>query len=297
MSPRIPTTSIVSCMVLLLVGRAISQSCWYPDGLTQAQADVPCDPDAATSACCGPNGFCLSNGLCLVNGAVSRGSCTDKNWGQGCAQICADGKSRPRSNHGRSGLLTSAPVATDVGVVLQPCNPAQNTFVCNLFNQSCDSSSFTMEGANTIVLRPDQVENGSLQQRRINPTSTFVASSSNASNASSTGFSTVDVIGIAVGIGVPLLAALSATTFIAISQRRRIRALKAEPKLSKDDSEFINSAYAHSVPLHAPSPAYGGFEYNPLTNFRPQGHFHEVMVNELDGTAEPRELGTAKPRN
>ena len=194
-------------------------------------------------------------------------------------------------------MANKTPVATDTGVVVQPCDPSQNTFVCNLFNQSCGNSSFTMEGVNTIVLRPDQVANGNAQQRRINPTSTFVASSSNASSGSTNGFSTVDMIGAGVGIGVPLLAALAATTFIAISQRKRIKALKAEPKFPKDDSGFASPAYPHSVPLHAPAPAYGGFEYHPITSFRPQGHFQEVIVNELDGRAEPRELGgSAKPR-
>lgn len=77
---------------LSLVGRATSQSCWFPDGVTQAQSDVACDSNAETSACCGPNSFCLSNGLCYIDGAVSRGSCTDKNWGPGCSEFCADGK-------------------------------------------------------------------------------------------------------------------------------------------------------------------------------------------------------------
>lgn len=83
----------IGYLLLLLAGRSVSQSCWYPDHQTQAQADVPCDPNADVSACCGPNAFCLSNGLCYIDGTVSRGSCTDKNWGPECANVCTDGKS------------------------------------------------------------------------------------------------------------------------------------------------------------------------------------------------------------
>jgi hypothetical protein len=189
-------------------------------------------------------------------------------------------------------------VNTDAGIVLQPCNPEENTFVCNLFNDTCDSSYFTLGGSNTIVLRPNQVEDGNSQLRRINPTSTFAAQSSEPV-ASSDSFSTVDMIGVGVGIGVPLLAALAATIFIAVSQRKKIKTLKAENKLTKGDSGFTSPSYtgAHfAMPVQTPTPAYDGFQYQPLTSTRPQGHFQEFVVNELDARGEPHELGSPKHR-
>jgi hypothetical protein len=186
-------------------------------------------------------------------------------------------------------------VSTDAGIALQPCETTQNTFVCGIMNDSCADASFTVDGTNTIILRPDQVQGGNVQLRRVNPTSTFAAQSSEPASAGS--FSTVDMVGVGVGIGVPLLAALAATVFIAISQRRRIRVLKAENKLSKDDSGFASPAYAHPVQLQPPNSAYGGFEYQPLTSARPQGHFQEVIPMELDGRNEPQELASVKPRD
>lgn len=185
-------------------------------------------------------------------------------------------------------------VGTDGGMVLQSCDPSQNTFVCGIFNDSCSSGSFPLTGANTIILRLDQVEDGSMQQRRINPTSTFTSLPSQ--EAPSSGFSTVDMVGVGVGIGVPLLVALITMVLIAISQRRRIRQLRAETKVAKEDPGLNGPTYAHSMPLQPPNSACGGFEYQPLTSTRPQGHFQEVVVNELDGSNQPTELGSAKPR-
>ena len=189
-------------------------------------------------------------------------------------------------------MLTKIQVSTDSGIALQPCETTQNTFVCGIGNTSCADSSFPVDGTNTIVLRPDQVQGGNSQLRRINPTSTFAAQSSEP--ASTGTFSSIDMVGVGIGIGVPLLAALAATVFIAISQRRRIRALQAENKLSKDDSGFASPAYAHTV--QPPNSAYGGFEYQPLSSARPQGHFQEVIPMELDGRNEPQELASSKPR-
>lgn len=67
--------------------------CWYPDGSTPAP-DTPCNQTAVdngqTSACCGADAMCMDNGLCFGKGIVSRGSCTDKNWGEPCTQYCQD---------------------------------------------------------------------------------------------------------------------------------------------------------------------------------------------------------------
>lgn len=66
-------------------------TCWYPDGST-VTTDVPCNTTAAANgdatACCGAEALCMANGLCYDWGILSRGSCTDSSWGEGCAQYC-----------------------------------------------------------------------------------------------------------------------------------------------------------------------------------------------------------------
>ena len=58
-------------------------ACYYADG-TQAIHDVPCDPDASTSACCGRRYICATNLYCLAqDGQPNIGSCTDPTWESG----------------------------------------------------------------------------------------------------------------------------------------------------------------------------------------------------------------------
>lgn len=81
----------------LLVPLSVLQVCWgkcyYPNG-NEAKDNIPCDPDAEVSACCGVadiNGHaCLTNTLCLGgNGKIIRGTCTDKSWNSpDCPQWC-----------------------------------------------------------------------------------------------------------------------------------------------------------------------------------------------------------------
>lgn len=57
--------------------------CYYPNG--DVADDIPCDPSASISACCGKGWTCLVTGACeytqeLGNPAYARGSCTDYYW-------------------------------------------------------------------------------------------------------------------------------------------------------------------------------------------------------------------------
>ena len=107
------------------------------------------------------------------------------------------------------------------------------------------------------------------------------------------------MIGVGVGIGVPLLASLAATIFIAINQKNKIKTLSAQNKLTKGDSGFTSPSYrgAHfAMPVQTPTQAYDGFQYQPLTHTRPQDHFQGFVVNELDARGEPQELGSPKHR-
>lgn len=84
--------------LLLLLGTVSyvqgANLCFFPNG-RQAK-DVPCDPTAAVSMCCGSVAACLSNGLCKDESttnstgvAYARGTCTDPTWQSPfCPQNC-----------------------------------------------------------------------------------------------------------------------------------------------------------------------------------------------------------------
>ncbi|OJD10925.1 hypothetical protein AJ78_08188 [Emergomyces pasteurianus Ep9510] len=93
-----PTTSTISRLVVMLLSfgaigaRSQKRMCYALDG-TEYPYDVPCTNDEET-ICCNQGDICMSNGLCFLQGAhasaLSRGSCTDKNWGAGCFAPCAN---------------------------------------------------------------------------------------------------------------------------------------------------------------------------------------------------------------
>ena len=75
-----------------------SAICYYPDGVSVAPQDVPCNGGSSNSVCCGPGYACLSNKICKRNNETLdnlssqtyvRGSCTDKKWlSAGCPSFC-----------------------------------------------------------------------------------------------------------------------------------------------------------------------------------------------------------------
>ena len=74
--------------------------CYFPAG-NVAKGNVPCDPTAEVSPCCGDRANCLPNGLCKVPGATdpnyfARGACTDQSWQSlKCVQRCQTCKPPP----------------------------------------------------------------------------------------------------------------------------------------------------------------------------------------------------------
>ena len=54
------------------------KQCYDPDG--ELSTDLPCDPSASVSACCGQSWTCVTNLYCSQGGSKYVGSCTDKAW-------------------------------------------------------------------------------------------------------------------------------------------------------------------------------------------------------------------------
>lgn len=80
---------LLSLMQLSTLVLAVAK-CYYPDG-EESTTDQPCNSNIDVSPCCGTGlgNVCLSNLLCQgSDGNIVRGSCTDQNWGEGCALYC-----------------------------------------------------------------------------------------------------------------------------------------------------------------------------------------------------------------
>ena len=92
---------LLLCTLVSVLEAAASAVCYFPNGVDKAPDDMPCDPNAEFSACCGKQvdgspAYCLANGLCLSDYKLSRGSCTDSNWqSPDCAQVCRSRMSHP----------------------------------------------------------------------------------------------------------------------------------------------------------------------------------------------------------
>ncbi|KAK1990069.1 hypothetical protein LX36DRAFT_621287 [Colletotrichum falcatum] len=87
--------ALLSSSTFIAGAQAKASLCYYPGGV-QAAKDVPCDPDAEVSMCCGSVNACLSNGLCKDDSttnstgiAYARGTCSDPTWRSPiCPQNC-----------------------------------------------------------------------------------------------------------------------------------------------------------------------------------------------------------------
>lgn len=82
---------VIGLTIFNLIIGAVGETCYYPDGSTDA-GHFACSSGGA-SVCCAEGFKCLSNGLCDDYRydnyeRVLRGGCTDKNWGAGCPQTC-----------------------------------------------------------------------------------------------------------------------------------------------------------------------------------------------------------------
>ena len=183
------------------------------------------------------------------------------------------------------------------GELIQPCSPSQNTFVCGLYNDSCSSGdSFTMNGAGAITLRPSQVPSSSNSTggMTISPMTVLDTDAANPSTSNldtdpnSATFTAIELAGVGLGVGLPLLAGILAAILVILQQRRRLEAL--ETKGSKSESRETSMEYAQPQ-LQVPS-SHASYEAHGLPP-PVHGHFREMHMNELDTNTTPQELDPA----
>src|SRR5436305_2430722 len=78
---------LLCCFFLLHLAWVTRATCYYSSGKlavfsNDGTYDIPCDPAAPVSACCGAGEICISNMECMYADRSSSwfGSCTDQTW-------------------------------------------------------------------------------------------------------------------------------------------------------------------------------------------------------------------------
>ena len=232
--------SLVQWAAFLFIAAAAAQTCYYPSGLPST--DVPCSSNPGPSPCCPADSFCLANGLCFGEGIVSRSSCSDQSWtDEACPSYCSQGVCSNKNDVYRKmcdpELLTTSPDTPDSSVPLTPCssNSTTNTFVCGLNVTDC-SNAFAMSGGSSLVLRPAQVA------ALIQPELAAAQSNTTASSSGATIFTLTQVLAVACGTGIPLIAALLITAYFLWRER------KQAPQLMYDLPDECKEGFVPEAP-------------------------------------------------
>ncbi|KAE8422239.1 hypothetical protein BDV36DRAFT_311357 [Aspergillus pseudocaelatus] len=243
-------------------------TCYFVNG-NIATADVPCNTSAEITTCCNKNDICLSNGLCYLQSqgnhpVMSRGSCTDQNWGGACkgAEPCA------RWNQG-----------TGYRVV----NAIDDQYCCgNVVSIDNTSIECAVDRAFTVAIGTVMPGVAGLANYTKSSTSSSPSPSGNSSRDSSGDTSTDNNdqstrLAIGLGLGIPLgLIAGSALIWGAWERKQRTA--------SKRELEALKASLAAAGPPSGMGYNYQhGHGYAPVPAAPPTelGQY-SVPVSELD---------------
>lgn len=174
----------------------MSSQCYYPDG--SESTDVPCDPGALESACCGELSSCTRDKICDWGGTTfidgfsfpwSVGSCTDKTWNTSACFNLDNCKrlfdSSPRQH---------AVMATNVACSLTTVQPHQNNInLCgNDIKGYCCDQDYIMgdcnctTGENTFFLN-DSISSSTTQSSLFSSQTISLSTGSTSQTGSLTG--------------------------------------------------------------------------------------------------------------
>ncbi|PYH47028.1 uncharacterized protein BP01DRAFT_390173 [Aspergillus saccharolyticus JOP 1030-1] len=243
-----------------------TRTCYYPSGEDAGSSNVPCSSDEYTS-CCGQNDLCLSNGLCLSVShqpyVLSRGACTDPQWGSNCSQYCQDNNPTGGCSiinleytDGVSTYCCGTPVANSDDEVVCPNN----------------ASSFEVPTGHAVVGYAMLANVSSLDATAkttcssSNTTTTVLATSTASCPSGASGHDTAIGAGVGVSLGVVALASIAWALF----ERRRATARK----LVELPADPRQTAQVYTQPFQS-----GG----------------GLVPAELDGAKRPSELATPHP--
>ncbi|KAF9884982.1 hypothetical protein FE257_000892 [Aspergillus nanangensis] len=177
-----------------------NRPCYYRNG-NEAKTNAPCTSENHTS-CCDSKDICLTNGLCVNIGhqpyVLSRGSCTNPAWDEGCPQYCTD-----VNPTGGSSMIN---LDYRGGVATYCCG----TPVSNGSNVVCP------DGSDGFRIPSGDAIHGRALMTNVSFTSPTPSPSADAS-------ASCHQTAIGAGVGVPLGLIALATTAWAVFERRRRR--------------------------------------------------------------------------
>ncbi|KAH8692201.1 hypothetical protein BGW36DRAFT_464744 [Talaromyces proteolyticus] len=279
---------------------ADNRACYYPDQ-SQALTDVPCG-NGTEVACCGSGDICLSTGFCLSIEqqpyALSRKSCTDKNWGVNCPNYC---------------LQESSYNLTWVSVVLYSFLENVSQYCCNNIVDSGGSAvclnnlpTFTMPNAeivpdtnllagyakdnssSTATNNTESSCNATISASSMPPQNSSAAADRN-SNSSDHG------VAIGAGVGIPLGLIALASIGWALRERRRFHAavVGARPQSTQgykmaDSNNNIykdNNNSSHTQHTQLVSSQYGGYPNNGGATSTSTYRQPQSRLTEMESTA------------
>ncbi|KAK2813740.1 hypothetical protein FQN50_000138 [Emmonsiellopsis sp. PD_5] len=232
-----------------------NRACYALDGTVYGD-DVPCTSNDAT-ICCNKADVCLSNGLCLLQGdhgsVLSRGSCTDRNWGEGCFAPC--------SNYNR---FIGFPV-----VPLEFKN-AQSTYCCGT-TAVFEGELGCMNGDAPFTLAPGLAINGvaGLKNTTADPPTTTSSTPTSAPTSTTTTMPEAKCpashdTAIGAGVGVPLgLIAVAALAWALMERRARQKSMAMSASAPPYAYAGVGMDYNKPPPVAGHSPAELGIIHPP----------------------------------
>lgn len=205
--------------ILQLVASISAQTCYYPDG-SEATGNRPCNTSTTYSACCSTTDYCLTNGLCFDAGSnnyMTRDSCTDSSWKSNyCPQFC--------QTSGTSGGESSYCCGVDSNA--ETCCNNGYSFVVPvgqvIGHPTASTSSSTLSSTTGTATKSSSTPTSSQSQSSVPPSGTTQPSSN--SNSSAT------ILGLSIGLGIPLSVAFFALLFFLLKEQRRQNNLREDDR-------------------------------------------------------------------
>ncbi|KAF7166273.1 hypothetical protein CNMCM5623_000030 [Aspergillus felis] len=203
-------------------------TCYWPDG-SIAKTNTPCSA-GPNASCCDSNNICLSNNLCLdvlvQPYVLSRGGCTDPNWGSdGCPSVCRN-------------VSTSSAVSL---VTLGKGSNGAVSYCCGV--PVSNGRDVVCPDGHSVQVRDGEIVAGYAALANVSSLDGGNSSVSSISSNSSANTSTQSSheVAVGVGVGVPLAVIALASIVWAIWERRtRMQHAKGAMALTTMSNGYVH---------------------------------------------------------
>ncbi|CAF9925487.1 MAG: hypothetical protein HETSPECPRED_005850 [Heterodermia speciosa] len=257
------------CSIFLFLTKANSNlagaTCYDYDGTIQP-GDVPCNPDAGQSFCCGGYWTCLGNGVCsdqnttqLIGSGqtlLARATCTDPTFGSTvCPQFCLGDLGRGITTFANNDSFCcqhdlDQPCHQDPKIKTLELGAPFTTVSIPASTSRSSSSSSSTTTSKTSRSRPQTAaasttttsskQGSAAESTSQKLPSSVAATSTPTSTPASGGLSEGAKIGLAVGITIVAISLLAALLFFWF--RRRERRKKSAAELATHESQPVTTS-------------------------------------------------------